>query len=221
MPTPANRAAINRANSENSTGPRTSAGKQRSSLNALRHGLTGQTVVLPTEDLAAYQRHAQSFLEEYHPKGATETQLVQSVIDLTWRLNRAAAAETNLLTLGITEHAGEIHTGHPEAHDALALAIAFREHNRALANISMYSQRYHRQLERTLAQLRQIQEERRTTERVQLHDAASLLEMHKEDGLPYNPAEDGFVFSTGDIETFIHRNNRLDQATERACAASS
>lgn len=217
----ANRVAVNRANSQRSTGPRTPAGKQRSSLNALRHGLTGHTVVLPTEDLAAYQRLARSFLDEYQPRGATETQLVQSLIDLSWRLNRAAAAETNLLTLGITEHAVHIYTGHPQAHDALALALAFREHNRALANISMYSQRYHRQFDRTLAQLRQLQEERRATECRQLHNAASLLEMHKEDGLPYNPAEDGFVFSTGDIETFIHRNNRLDEAIERACAASS
>jgi hypothetical protein len=216
-----NRATTNRANTKNSTGPRTPAGKQRSSLNALRHGLTGQTIVLPTEDLAAYQRHAQSFLDEYHPHGATETQLVQSIIDLTWRLNRAAAAETNLLTLGITEYAAEINTPHPDTHDALALALAFREHNRALANISMYSQRYHRQFERTLAQLRQLQEERRTAERLQLDAAASLLEMHKEDGLPYNPADDGFVFSTSDIEAFIHHNNRLDEAMERACAASS
>jgi hypothetical protein len=85
----------------------------------------------------------------------------------------------------------------------------------------MYSQRYHRQFERTLAQLRQLQEERRTAERLQLDAAASLLEMHKEDGLPYNPADDGFVFSTSDIEAFIHHNNRLDEAMERACAASS
>jgi len=70
-----NRAAINKANAQHSTGPRTAAGKQRSSLNAWRHGLTGQTVVLPTEDHSAYERHSQSFLDEYHPQGATETQL--------------------------------------------------------------------------------------------------------------------------------------------------
>ena len=93
------RAAINRANSLHSTGPRTEAGKQRTRLNALRHGLTGQTIVLPTEDHAAYQRHSQSFLDEYQPKQATETQLVQSLIDTSWQLNRAAAVETNLLSL--------------------------------------------------------------------------------------------------------------------------
>src|SRR5260370_14349874 len=76
----ADRAAINRANAQKSTGPRTETGKQRSKLNALRHGLTGQTVVLPAEDHSAYQCHSQSFLHEYQPKGATETQLVQSLI---------------------------------------------------------------------------------------------------------------------------------------------
>ena len=44
---------VNRANALLSTGPKTEEGKQRSSLNALRHGLTGQTVVMPTEDLLA------------------------------------------------------------------------------------------------------------------------------------------------------------------------
>jgi hypothetical protein len=53
-----NRAAVNKANAQHSTGPRTAAGKQRSSLNALRHGLTGHTIVLPTEDHSAYQRHS-------------------------------------------------------------------------------------------------------------------------------------------------------------------
>src|SRR5579864_7480750 len=87
----ADRTAINRANAQKSTGPRTEAGKQRSSLNALRHGLTGHTIVLPSEDQSAYQRHSQSFLDEYRPKGATETHLVQSLIDTSWQLNRAAA----------------------------------------------------------------------------------------------------------------------------------
>ena len=65
-PTPFSpRADTNRANSAHSTGPRTEAGKQRSSLNALRHGLTARTAVLPTEDPEAYQRHIQQFLDEY------------------------------------------------------------------------------------------------------------------------------------------------------------
>src|SRR5579864_580894 len=208
----ADRAAINKSNAQKSTGPRTAAGKQRSSLNALRHGLTGQTVVLPTEELAAYQRHAQSFLDEYQPKGATETQLVQSLIDLSWRLNRAAAAETNLLTLGITEHAPLINTEHPEAHDALAMGLAFSEHHHALANISMYCQRCHRQFERSLAQLRELQAERRKSEERQLHKAATILKMHKAQDLPYEPAEDGFVFSNDEIETYLRRQHRSEQA---------
>src|SRR5579864_3471766 len=127
----ADRAAINRANAQKSTGPRTEAGKQRTRLNALRHGLTGQTIVLPAEDHSAYQRHSQSFLDEYQPKEATETQLVQSLIDTSWRMNRAAAVETNLFSPGITEMEDRIRANHPEAEAALAMALAFREHTSA------------------------------------------------------------------------------------------
>ena len=48
------RTARNRANAAHSTGPKTEAGKPRSCLNALRHGLTGHTIILPAEDLEAY-----------------------------------------------------------------------------------------------------------------------------------------------------------------------
>jgi len=44
------RAAINRTNAPNSTGTKTEAGKHRSALNALSHGLTGQIIVLPSDD---------------------------------------------------------------------------------------------------------------------------------------------------------------------------
>ncbi len=209
------RAAVNKANAQKSTGPRSDAGKQRSKLNALRHGLTGHTIVLPTEDLSAYQRHSQSFLDECRPKGAVETQLVQSLLDTSWQLNRASAVETNLFALGITEAHDRIRATHPQAEDALAMALTYRENDRAFANISIYRQRLTRQFERTLNQLRQIQAERRANEEAQLHKAAKILKMHKADHIPYLPAEDGFVFSNAEIEAFIRRHERSDRAETR------
>ena len=97
----ARRAATNRANSQHSTGPRTEPGKQRSSLNALRHGLTAQTAVLPTEDPEIYQRHIQQFLDEYQPATATETQLVHEIANTAWRLNRIPFLEAELLSAGL------------------------------------------------------------------------------------------------------------------------
>src|SRR5260370_1069110 len=133
-----NRAETNRENAQNSTGPRTEAGKQRSSLNALRHGLTGQTVVLPSDDLITYQRHCQQLHDQYHPKNPMEGQLTQAVADLSWRLNRITAIETNMLTLGITEHSSSVDTENDQVHDALEMAKAFREQNRPFATLSLY-----------------------------------------------------------------------------------
>jgi len=210
----ADRVEVNRANAQKSTGPRTAAGKQRSKLNALRHGLTGHTIVLPTDDQAAYQRHSQSFLDEYRPQGATESQLVQSVTDISWQLNRAAAVETNLFSLGITESEDRIRASHPDAETALAMALAYREHNRAFANLGIYRQRLAREFERTLILLRQIQAERRANEERQLDNAAKILKMHQDANLPYQPAQDGFVFSKTEIEAYIEREERWQQADE-------
>ncbi len=206
------RAAANAANAQKSTGPRTAAGKQRSSLNALRHGLTGHVVVLPTEDQTAYQRHLLRLVDQFQPKGALEEQLVQSLGDTTWRLNRVPATEATFLTLAAEDHLDSIHTNEPRAAGALALAQAFHHQSHALANISIYEQRLARLFDRTLKQLREIQAERRQHERSQMIDAAEILQMHEDRNIPYDPAADGFVFSTSEIHTFIQRRDRLDEA---------
>src|SRR5579862_443673 len=129
-----NRIAINQANAKHSTGPKTKSGKQRSSLNALRHGLTGQIIVLPSDDLEAYQRHVQSFINHYQPDGPTESQLVQSLADTAWRQNRAAALETNLLTLGIVSQPDPLDDAPTQVQQALAIAASLDSQTRALAN---------------------------------------------------------------------------------------
>jgi hypothetical protein len=89
----------NRRNAEKSTGPRTEAGKQRSALNAVRHGLTAETVVLPMEAPEDYQAFEEVVLSGFDPETAAERELVLRVAALLWRLRRAISIETGLLQL--------------------------------------------------------------------------------------------------------------------------
>ena len=204
----ASRIAINRANAQHSTGPKTPEGKKHSSLNALRHGLTGQIVVMPTEDLAAYQQHLESFTDEYTPKGATESNLVQALADTSWRLNRVAALETNLLTLGIANATSPITDAPNQVQDAFAIVSALESQSKALSNLSLHSQRLSRQFERTVAQLRELQKARRIKENNELDDLLDITEMYEEKEETYDPSEDGFVFSEDQINDAIRRRNR-------------
>src|SRR5882762_9397063 len=158
------RTARNRANASHSTGPKTEAGKKRSSLNAYRHDLTGQTIILPAEDLVAYQDFTRTFFNDYQPVGTLEKQLVQSLADTSWRLNRVAALEHNLIGLGFDEHSNSITTEHPEAHAALVFIEAMREQTPSLAVLGLHTARLARYFEKTLKLLKETQSERRATE---------------------------------------------------------
>lgn len=208
------RAEINQLNAQHSTGPKTEAGKQRSSLNALRHGLTGQIIVLPGEDLQAYQRHVDSFIAEYRPKNATETQLVQTLADTAWRLNRVAALENNLLVLGIVREPTPLHNAPGQVQDALAIAAALDSQTRALSNLSLHGQRLSRQFEKTVQLLDEIQSKRRQSESRELEQAANLVQMHQLLDEPYDPSEDGFVFTDEEIESVLHLRDRDERASE-------
>jgi hypothetical protein len=192
------RAAINRANAQHSTGPRTEPGKQRSSLNAIRHGLTAASPVLPSEDPAAYEAYGRQFIDEYQPATATESQLVQELIDTSWRLNRIPLLEANVL-----ERARN--PGLPPDVLAQKRALDILDAYRLLNNLSIQSQRLSRQFQKALDKLREVQTERREHERSQLKDAAALLELHKHKGLPWEPADDGFVFSKDQVELAARR----------------
>ena len=221
-PTPINdaaRTARNRANASHSTGPKTEAGKKRSSLNAYRHGLTGQTIILPTEDSHAYQAFTRTFFDHYKPVDVPEKQFVQSLADTSWRLNRVAALENNLMGLGFEEHSNSIATEHPEAHAALVIVEAMREETPSLAVLSLHTARLSRHFEKTLKQLNDAQEKRRAIEATQLREAAALCQMDQKQGIPYNPTADGFVFSTAEIQTYIRRQSRLKAALAATGAA--
>ena len=168
-------------------------GASRPPAVALRHGLTGHTILLPAEDQAAYDCHVQAFFDEYQPRTATELQLTQELADTAWRLNRVAALENNLLTIGLSQTA--IRTEHPQAQDAVGAAVAFRDNARAFAALSMHGQRLSRQFERVLHTLRKLQDERRHDEIMRPHKAAALPKPPKIRTLTAPAPADGFALS--------------------------
>jgi hypothetical protein len=163
---------------------------------------------MPTEDLEAYQSHLQSFADEYDPQGATEAHLVQALADASWRLNRVAALETNLLALGSAHDPDPLTGAPPQVQQALSIVAALESQSKALANLSMHSQRLSRQFERTVAQLRDLQKTRRAHEKLDLDNLLDIMEMYESRGETYDPSDDGFVFSDQQIDQTIRARNR-------------
>src|SRR5271165_1686676 len=89
----------NRRNALWSTGPKTEDGKRRSRRNAIRHGLTAETVVIALEDIEDYQAFEAAIIADYDARTAVERELVLRLASLLWRIRRATAIETDLLQI--------------------------------------------------------------------------------------------------------------------------
>jgi hypothetical protein len=89
----------NRRNALRSTGPRTEEGKQQSRRNALRHGLTAETVIDGLEDGDDYREFEAAVIADYDARTAVERELVLRLASLLWRLRRIISIETDLLRI--------------------------------------------------------------------------------------------------------------------------
>ncbi len=86
----------NRRNARLSTGPVTEQGKERSRQNAVRHGLSAETVITALEDAEDYAAFEMAVTADYDAKTAVERELVLRLASLLWRLRRATAIEAGL-----------------------------------------------------------------------------------------------------------------------------
>src|SRR4051812_30860221 len=89
----------NRRNALRTTGPTSEEGKQRASQNAVRHGLTAETVIEPLEDPEDYKAFEQAVAAAYDAESAVERELVLRLASLLWRLRRTTAIETGLMQI--------------------------------------------------------------------------------------------------------------------------
>ena len=114
----------NRANALKSTGPRTAAGKQRSSQNAVVHSLLSSTVVLHGESLGRYNDLAAALILQFQPRNSTESFLVQTMTAARWRLLRLWGMQTAAFELEMARTA----ESHPSLTTGAVLAAVTFQH---------------------------------------------------------------------------------------------
>src|SRR3954452_18862700 len=89
----------NRRNARRSTGPITDEGKLQSRRNAVRHGLSAETVIGALEDADDYQAFEAALIADYDAQSAVERELVLRLASLLWRIRRATIMETGLFEI--------------------------------------------------------------------------------------------------------------------------
>ncbi len=186
--------AANRANAQHSHGPTSEAGKAKVSMNAVKTGLTGRTILLPADSAPAYESLMLGYQNIFQPIGPEETALVQSLIDLRWRLDTIPGLEYALVELGRTELAKENPALVAATPDPATLEILIRRRlEREFRNLALQENRLVRRRERETKELRALQQARKEAAEAQAKEPAkSAAKPNPVD----TPSENGFVFST-------------------------
>ena len=198
------RLAANRSNAHLSTGPTTPEGKSKASLNAVKTALTGRTVLLPTDAVAEYQRHIALYEKEFKPVGLEESELVQSLAEISWRLRRIPALEMAIYAQGRIEFANHFADQEdPAVRRSLIELHTHLVYERQLRNLQLQESRLVRRREKESAELRRLQQERAQKEKCALESAAQLYVAATGDTKPSDPAVHGFEFSIAEIESHL------------------
>ena len=156
----------NRRNAQKSTGPTTAEGKSKAKFNALKHGITADTAVLPYEDPQSYEQMRQALIDHYEPANAGEQMLVELVVVNYWRLLRARRVEAASMKLHIDalkdRNGLSMRPGHD---DDGCLAAVFSYESDNFRNLERYQTSVERSYFRAVETLRRTQNDRRRHER--------------------------------------------------------
>src|SRR6202522_104664 len=165
--------AANRANSQLSTGPLSDAGKQTVSANALNHGLASSNpihIALPGEE-AAFARHLESYRTTCAPANQLEEDLVRTLAESYWRLERAHKLENALFSQILKQD------DYKDLDPMAAKALAWSNKDTGLQRIALYAQRIQRTAEKTAAALKAMQQERKAAYNQAKQEAMYLTQL--------------------------------------------
>lgn len=168
-------------------------------LNALRHGLTARTVILPEADVAAFQAHCASFQDEFRPRTQSEKRIVQSMAEIQWRLDRIAAVEINLFALAGRQGENDAVTDDAQVQYELRGAALLRDNSHSLIHVSLYEHRLRRQYRELARDLYRLQWQQKYRDR----------ERHRRSAAEERPAE--IAHATKELSLFLKKQKSLEK----------
>lgn len=199
---PSARTIANRANAALSTGPKTEEGKRIASHNALKTGLTGRTILLPTDDVALYQEHLARTIHLHQPETDEERAHVVTIAQIEWRLLRIPTLETGIYALGRRQLAANLVDEPADIREALLEAEVFLLYQKQLNNLYVQESRLTRQLERETAKLQRLQAQRHAEAQARIDEAAAYYANCAAHSRPYQHSDVqavGFEFSIDQV----------------------
>ena len=148
----------NRENAKLSTGPRTEEGKKRTSLNAIKHGFRAKDPLIPGEDPEEFARHNAELMNDLGPASVVEQNLVDQLVDITWRLKRFGRIEAAIINDLYDKAAEQENNQDKDGEQLLGNALA---DSHALNRLSRYEAQLARRYHNAMKELREVQKRRR------------------------------------------------------------
>ena len=156
--TSAKQVQANRENAKHSTGPRTEEGKRRTALNAIKHGFRAKDPLIPGEDPDEFARHGAELNVELAPMSVVEQNLVEQLIDITWRLKRFGRIEAVIINDLFDKAAEQEENQDKDGEQLLGNALS---DSHVLNRLSRYEAQLPRPYHNTMKELREVQKRRR------------------------------------------------------------
>jgi len=154
------------ANRENGklSGPVTPEGRAKSALNSIKHGLTANTLVLTNESRDMFNELLDAYTERFQPADEVELDLILEMVACRWRLRRIMSVETAMVDIEMDDQEEALAKDRGAVDEVCRIALAFTKlsEGRGLTLLSRYEARFRRQFDRALANLRDLQNERKS-----------------------------------------------------------
>jgi hypothetical protein len=182
---------INGAKSHGALSPETRA---ICSKNSLKHGLTAKILTFTEEEREEYENLLKITFNHYRPTSQMERHVIQSVVDLEWKLYKADIYESGILAQGRLSNRDDLKDVEAAERYLLIEGLIYQTYAKILQNLTLQRSRTQRDLERRIKHFEAMRAEREVVEVAQRNIAVASMKGGPNDKGVEHPSV-GSVFS--------------------------